>query len=129
MTLIDSSFSSSHQLNLINNGKLVAENWLVKTTSVANITVFNSENATLSFETSFIEDVTSETLTAVGPAGQQFVESSGGTIKVTNNGSVTEANTGTSDLEILLYIVIIVVSVAVSLFIIVNTRKKQRQNK
>ncbi len=87
--LKDCTFNSSKSLTLFNNNELTVENWLVKTTdSTASISIFNTENSTLIFDKSFIEGVSVETLTAIGPKGQQFTEASGGTITVTNNGEM-----------------------------------------
>ena len=126
MIMINSDYTSSDSLNLMNNGELTAENWLVKTTSnTARIVVYNGNNASITFDVPFIEDVSSSVLASVGPEGQEFVESSGGTIKVTNNGLMTkQSSTGASGLEYILYIVIIVVAVSVSLFMILRRRKK-----
>jgi hypothetical protein len=125
MTLIDSVYNCSHALTLMNNGELNAENWLVKTTSsTARIVVYNGNNGSITFDVPFIEDVSSETLASIGSEGQQFVESSGGIITVTNNGSMNaQGSTGASGLEYLLYILIIVVVVAVSLVVILRNRK------
>ena len=125
MTLIDTCFNSSHRLNLMNNGKLTAENWLVKTTSNnAEIIVYIDENATVAFDVPFIEDVSSEELTSVGSDGQQFVESSGGVITVTNKGLMEKQNITGSDLEYLLYVLVVVAAVAVSIIVILRNRKK-----
>lgn len=87
--LSDCTFYSSDLLTLINYDALSAENWQLKTTaSGANISLFNEENGKLTFNKSFIEDVSAETLLAIGPAGQQFTETSGGTITVTNKGTI-----------------------------------------
>jgi len=126
MTMINSNYSSSHSLTLMNNGGLTAENWLVKTTaSTAEIVVYNGDNGTITFNVPFIEGVSSSVLASVGPEGQEFVESSGGTITVTNNGLMTEQSSADgSGLEFIFYIVIIVVAVIVSLFVILRRRKK-----
>jgi hypothetical protein len=93
MTLIDSNFTSSHSLTLMNNAELTAENWLVKTTSdTARITIYNGNDGNITFNVSFIENVSSETLEAVGPDGQEFVEASGGVIDITNEGTINEKN-------------------------------------
>jgi hypothetical protein len=112
----------------MNNGELNAEDWIVKTTAdTARIVVYNGDNGSITFNVPFIEDVSSETLASVGPDGQEFVESSGGTITVTNNGSMNKQSTGASGLEYIIYIIIIVVAVAVSIFVIFRNRKKQRE--
>ena len=93
MTLIDSNFTSSHSLTLMNNAELTAENWLVKTTSdTARIVIYNGNEGNITFDVSFIENVSSETLEAIDADGQEFVEASGGTIAITNEGSITEKN-------------------------------------
>jgi hypothetical protein len=87
--LIDCTFNSSGSLTLINREDLVTKNWQVKTTATeANINILNEENGTLTFDKSFIENVSVETLAAIGPEGRQFTEVSGGTITVTNNGEM-----------------------------------------
>ena len=93
LTLIDSNFTSSHSLTLMNNAELTAENWLVKTTSdTARIVIYNGNEGNITFDVSFIENVSSETLEAIDADGQEFVEASGGTIAITNEGSITEKN-------------------------------------
>jgi hypothetical protein len=126
MTLIDSAYNSSHSLTLMNNGELTAENWLVKTTSsTARIVIYNGDNASITFNVPFIEDVSGSVLASVGPEEKEFVESSGGTIAVTNNGLMTEQSSADgSGLEFIFYIVIIVVAVIVSLFVILRRHKK-----
>jgi len=125
MKLVDNSWNSSHSLTLMNNGELTADNWLVKTTSDnARVTIYNGNNATMSFDVPFIEDVSSSVLTSVGPEGQEFVESSGGIITVTNYGLMEKQVSSTDSLEYLLYILIIVIAVSVALFIIFKNRKK-----
>jgi hypothetical protein len=126
MTLVDSAYNSGHSLTLMNNGELTAENWLVKTTSsTARIVVYNGENGTITFNAPFIEDVSSSVLASIGSEGKEFVEDSGGTIAVTNEGLMTgQSNADGSGLEFIFYIVIIVVAVIVSLFVILRRRKK-----
>ena len=125
MTMIDSNYTSSESLNLMNNGELIAENWLVKTTaSTAEIGVYNGNNGSITFNVPFIENVSSSVLTSIGPDGQQFVESSGGTITVTNKGLMTEQTRTNGGTDYLLYILIIVAAVTVSLFVILRNRKK-----
>jgi len=127
MTLVDSTWNSSHSLNLMNNGKLTAENWLLKaTSSTARITFYNGNNATLTFNVPFIEDVSSSVLTSIGPEGKEFVESSGGIITVTNEGSMDEQGSAALGLDYLLYVLIVIAAVAVSLFIILKNRKKKQ---
>jgi hypothetical protein len=125
MKLVDSSFESSDSLTVMNNGELTAENWIVKTTSSnALVTVFVSEDSNLSFDESFIENVSRDTLVSVGSDGQEFVESSGGIITVTNNGVLTQQGSRGSSLEFFLYVLIIVAAVAVALYVILKNRKK-----
>jgi len=123
MTMIDSNYTSSKSLTLMNNGELIAENWLVKTTAdTASIVVYNDGNIT--FNVPFIENVSSSVLTSIGPDGQEFVESSGGTITVTNNGLINEQSSTNGGTDYLLYILVIVAAVIVSLFVILRNRKK-----
>ncbi|MBN1245334.1 hypothetical protein JXA31_07045 [Candidatus Bathyarchaeota archaeon] len=120
MTLIDSTYNSSHALTLMNNGKLTAENWLVKTTaSTAKIVVYIGDNGTITFNVPFIENVSSSVLSSIGPDGQEFVESSGGTIAVTNKGSITEQADSN-----LIYILAIVVAIIVVIVVFLMLRKK-----
>jgi galactitol-specific phosphotransferase system IIC component len=103
----------------------MSENWLVTTSSnTARIGVYNGNNGSITFNVPFIENVSSSVLTSIGPEGQQFVESSGGTITVTNNGSMNEQSSTDGSLDYLLYILIIVAAVIVSLVIILKNRKK-----
>jgi hypothetical protein len=126
MTLIDSSYSSSDSLNLMNNGELNAENWLVKTTSnTARITVYIDENATIAFDVPFIEGVDSSVLASVGSEGQEFVEDSGGTIAVTNKGSMSKCSTGGGSDSTLIYVLaVVVVAVVIAVMFVMAKRKK-----
>ncbi|MGD2066668.1 MAG: hypothetical protein PVI43_05825 [Candidatus Bathyarchaeota archaeon] len=127
MTLVDSSFNSSHHLNLMNNGKLTTENWLLKTTSsAARIVFYNGNNATTTFNVPFIEDVSSSVLDSIGSEGQEFVESSGGIITITNNGLMEKQGGEPLGLDYLFYVLIVVAAVAVSIIIILRNRKKER---
>lgn len=127
MTLVDGSYDSSLSLNLMNNGKLNAENWLIKTTSsTARITVYNGNNATFTFNVPFLEGVSSSVLTSIGSEGKEFVESSGGIITVTNYGLMNKQSSANIGLEYLLYVLIIVAAVAVSLVVILRNRKKKQ---
>ena len=128
MTLIDADYASSNSLTLMNNGELATEDWLVKTTSnAARIVVYNGDNGSIAFNVPFIEDVSTEVLTSIGPDGQKFVDSSGGTITVTNLGSMNkQSSTDAIGLEFIVYILIIVAAVAVSIFVILKNRKKPR---
>ncbi len=125
MKLVDNTWNSSHSLTLMNNGNLTAENWLVKTTSdTARVTIYNGNNASLTINVPFIEDVSSSVLTSIGPEGKEFVESSGGIITVTNNGLMEKQDSAPLGLDYLFYVLIVVAAVAVSVVIILRNRKK-----
>jgi hypothetical protein len=125
MTLIDSAYTSSYALTLMNNGELTAENWLVKTTSnAARIVVYNGNNGSITFNVPFIEDVSGSVLTSVGADGQEFVESSGGTITVTNNGLMNEQSSTNGGSDYLIYILIIVAAIIVVTVVFLMNRKK-----
>ena len=125
MTMANSNLDSSHSLTFMNNGELTAENWLVKTSSsTARIVLYVGNNGSITFNQPFIENVSSDALTAIGPDGQEFVESSGGTIVVTNNGSLAPQGSSHDLLEYLAYGLIILVAVVVSIYIIRKNRKK-----
>jgi hypothetical protein len=120
ITFIDSNLTSSHSLTLMNNAELTAENWLVKTTSsTARIVIYNGNNGSITFNVSFIEKVTSSILTSIGTEGQEIVESSGGTITITNEGSITEQSDSS-----LIYILAIVTGIIVVIIIFWVMRKK-----
>jgi len=120
ITFIDSNLTSSNSLTLMNNGELTEENWLVKTTSsTAKIVIYNGNNGSITFNVSFIENVTSSVLTSIGTEGQEFVESTGGTITITNEGSIT----GQSDSS-LIYILAIVTGIIVVIIVFWVMRKK-----
>jgi len=120
LTLINSNFTSSHSLTLMNNAELTAENWLVKTTSsTARIVIYNGNNGSITSDVSFIENVSKEALEAIGPEGQEFVESSDGTIAITNEGTIT----GQSDSS-LIYILAIVIAIMVVVIVFWVMRKK-----
>ena len=65
-----------------------------------------------------------ETAVIGGPEGQEFWESSGGTITVTNNGSMNAQSITNGGSDYLLYILVIVAAVTVSLIVILRNRKK-----
>ena len=124
MMLIDSTFSSSQQLKLMNNANLTTEDWMLKTTSnTAAITVYNDGNFT--FNVPFIESVDFAVLESIGSEGQEFVESSGGTITVTNNGlmakqSITQDASDSS----LIYILVVAAVVILAVVVFFMTKKK-----
>jgi hypothetical protein len=125
MTMANSNLDSSHSLTFMNNGELTAENWLVKTTSsTARIVLYVGNNGSITFNQPFIENVSSNDLTAIGPDGQEFVEYSGGTIVVTNNGSLAPQGSSHDIVEYVLYGLVIAVAVIVSIYIIRKNRKK-----
>jgi hypothetical protein len=125
MTLIDSTYNSSHSLNLMNNGELTAENWLVKTTSsLARIVVYNGNNGSITFDVPFIAGVSGSVLASVGADGQEFVESSGGTIKVTKNGLMDEQSSTDRGFDSLIYVLVIVVAVIAVIVVFLLMRKK-----
>jgi hypothetical protein len=125
MTLIDSTYNSSHSLNLMNNGDLTAENWLVKTTSsFARIVVYNGNNGSITFDVPFIEGISGSVIASVGADGQEFVESSGGTITVTNNGLMNEQSSTNGGSDYLIYILIIVAAIIVVTVVFLMNRKK-----
>lgn len=125
MKLLDGTFNSSQQLTLMNNAELTTKDWILKTTSNgAAITVYNDGNFT--FNVPFIESVDLEVLESVGSDGQEFVESSGGTITVTNKGLMTEQTgpTSSSDSSLLYVLVVaVVVIVVVVVFYLVKKMK------
>jgi hypothetical protein len=127
MTLIDSTYNSSHSLNLMNNGELTAENWLVKTTSnAARIVVYNGNNGSITFNVPFIEDVSSSVLTSIGADGKEFVESSGGTITVTNNGLIDKKSSTNGGSDYLIYILVIVAAIIAVIVVFLMMRKKKQ---
>jgi hypothetical protein len=129
MTLIDSAYNSSHSLTLMNNGELTAENWLVKTTSnTARIVVFNGDNGTIAFNVPFIEDVSSSVLASVGPEGKEFVEDSGGTIAVTNNGLMNEQSSTDGGFDSTLIYILAIVVAAIVVIVVFFITKKKKQN-
>jgi hypothetical protein len=125
MTLIDSTYNSSHSLNLMNNGDLTAENWLVKTTSsFARIVVYNGNNGSITFDVPFIEGISGSVIASVGADGQEFVESSGGTITVTNNGLMDEQRSTDGGFDSLIYVLVVVVAVIAVIVVFLLMRKK-----
>jgi len=107
-------------LTLINNAELTAEKWFVKITSnTARILIYNGNNGSITFNVSFIENVTSSVLTSIGPEGREFVGPSGGTIAITNEGSIT----GQPDSS-LIYILAIIAAIIVVIIVFWVMRKK-----
>jgi hypothetical protein len=124
MTLIDSFYNSSNYLTLLNTGEINAENWLVKTL-LEDTELFITNEGNLTFNPSFIEDVSSPVIASIGPEGQEFVEDSGGTITVTNSGSfIGQSSTEASSLEYLLYIIVMVAAAIVVTVVFLVMRKK-----
>jgi hypothetical protein len=130
MTFIDSDCNSSHSLTFMNNGELNAENWLVKTTSdTARIVVYNGDNGTITFDVPFIEDVSSSVLASIGSEGQEFVEDTGGTIAVTNYGSINERSSADGGFDsILIYVLAIVAAAVVAVVVVFFVVKKRKRN-
>ncbi|MGD6852876.1 MAG: hypothetical protein ACQCN6_12530 [Candidatus Bathyarchaeia archaeon] len=128
MRVVDSTFTTTHSLSLMNYGELNAENWLVQTTdSNDKITIYTGENGTISFDASFIKDVSAVDLSAVGPEGQEFVESTGGIIDVTNNGVIrTQASTADSSPNYSVYALAIVVALIAIIIILLVVRRRRK---
>ncbi|GEM_PF-2691187 len=127
LTLINSFYNSSNYLTLYNfeDGEISAENWLVKTLHEdAEVYVTNEGNIT--FNPSFIEDVSSSAITSVGSEGHEFVEDSGGIITVTNKGSFSgqSSTDGGSD-STLIYILAIVVAAIIVIVVFFMVKKKK----
>ena len=119
MTLKDSNYTSSLALTLMNNGELNAENWLLKTTSnTARIVVYNGDNGSITFNVPFLENVSSSVLTYIGPNGQEFVESTGGTITVTNMNSIIEGSSINENSDSTLIILAVVIAAIIILFVV-----------
>lgn len=126
ITFIDSNLTSSHSLTLMNNAELTAKNWLVKTTSdTARIVIYNGNNGSITFNVSFIENVTSSFLASIGPDGREFVESSGGTVVITNEGAITEQAPAADSIY---GIVAVVAAVIVVLLLLLIMRKKRSKS-
>jgi len=125
---LQGTVDTTPELKIINNGELTAKNWLVKTSSaIANIVFYNDGNIT--FNVPFIENVSSSVLTSIGPEGQEFVESSGGTITVTNNGLVTEQNSTNDGFDLSLIFILAIVAVVIVVIVVFFMTKKKKQNK
>jgi hypothetical protein len=124
MNITQTVYNSSKTMNLINNGDITAENWLVKTTADQSL-ILITNNGNITTATSFIADVDISTLTSIGSEGEEFNESSGGTIAVTNNGSISElvVASGGSDLT-WLYVLIVVLIVGIVVVLLLIRRKK-----
>ena len=106
----------------------MSENWLVKTSSdTANIALYNEGSIT--FNVPFIENVGSSVLTSIGPDGQEFVESSEGTITVTNYGLINEQSSTNGGSDSLISILIIVAAIIVVIVVFFVMRKKGSRNK
>jgi hypothetical protein len=126
MNIIETTYNTSKTMNVMNNGDITAENWHVKTVAAqAQVLIFNDGNITIN--TSFIENVDSSELTSIGPEGKEFVESSGGTIAITNNGSIKIMVTpsGGSDSN-LIYILLLIIAVIVVVVLFLFRRRKPR---
>ncbi len=129
MTMINSGYNCSHSLTFTNNRELNAENWLVKTTSnTARIVVYNGNNGIITFNVPFIEDVSSSVLASIGPEGQEFVESSGGTITVTNKGLMNEQSSTNGGSDSTLIYVLTIVAAAIVIIVVFFITKKKKQN-
>ena len=125
MSLIDCSFASSGYLTFMNNGNLTANDWLVKTTAEdATGLVYNEGK--LTFNAPFIENVEGDVLEAVGSEGQEFVESSGGKITVTNKGLMTRQDIINGDSDSSMLAVLVVVAVVVVGGVVFYLMKKKK---
>jgi hypothetical protein len=125
MSLIDCSFTSSGELNLMNNGDLTAQNWLVKTSAQdATALVYNEGN--LNLGSSFIENVECAVLEAVDSEGQDFVESSGGKITVINKGSIAEQEIVDLPFDSSIITIVAVVAVIIMAGVVVFMLKKKK---
>jgi hypothetical protein len=124
MNITQTVYNSSKTMSLINNGDITAENWLVKTTADQSL-ILITNNGNITTATTFIADVDISTLTSIGSEGEEFNESSGGTIAVTNNGSIRElvVASGGSDLT-WLYVLIVVLIVGIVVVLLLIRRKK-----
>ena len=110
----------------MNNGEQTAKNWLVKTSSDAvNIILYNDSNIT--FNVPFIEDVSSSVLTSIGPEGQKFMESSGGTITVTNKGLITEQSSTNGGFDSSLIFILAIVAAVIVVRLVFFMKKKKEQ--
>jgi len=128
MVLINSDYNSSHSLTLMNNGELNAENWLVKTTSnTARIVVYNGDDGVITFNVPFIEDVSSSVLASIGSEGKEFVESSGGTITVTNNGLMSEQSSAGGGFDSTLIYILAIVAAAIVVIVVFFVIRKKKQ--
>ena len=80
----------------------------------------------MTFSTSFIENVERQVLESVGSEGQEFVESSGGKITVTNKGLMTQQDltTGDSDSSMLLIVAVVAVIVVAGVVFYLMKKKK-----
>ncbi|HDQ05187.1 MAG TPA: hypothetical protein ENN36_00500 [Candidatus Bathyarchaeota archaeon] len=125
MTLIDSFYNSSNYFTVYNAGEINAENWLVKTLH-QDAEVFLTNEGNLTFAPSFIEDVSSSAIISVGPEGQEFVESSGGTITVTNSGSFSgKSSTDSGSDSTLIYILAIAATAIIVIVVFFIAKKKK----
>lgn len=125
MSLNDCSFTSSGQLNFMNNGNLTVKDWLVKTTAEdATGLVYNEGD--LTFNAPFIENVEGDVLEAVGNEGQEFVESSGGKITVTNKGLMTRHDIINGDSDSSMLAILAVVAVVVVAGVVFYLMKKKK---
>jgi hypothetical protein len=126
MTLIDTVYNSSNYLALYTAGDLDAENWIV-TVAIQNAEAFISNDGNLTFFPSFIEGVSSSVINSIGPEGKEFVQSSGGTITVTNNGAFSgQSDTNDGFDSSLIYILAIAAVAIVFLVVFFVVKKKNR---
>jgi hypothetical protein len=127
MTLIDSTYSSDHSLTLMNNGDLIAENWLAKITSnTARIVVYNGNNGSITFNVSFIENFSSEAFGCWSRRARIC-----GIFRRNHHSNKQRfdrcPSSRGSSLEYLLYVLIAVVAVVISLVVILRNRKNKAQ--
>ncbi|PVX26264.1 MAG: hypothetical protein CW691_01950 [Candidatus Bathyarchaeum sp.] len=121
------NFECSDSLTLMNNGELDANDWFIKTTSSnARIVVYIGDDGSIKFNVPFIENVDSSVLASVGPDGQEFVESSGGTITVTNNNLIAKQNSTNGGFDSNLIYILVVAAVVIVVVIFFMMKKKQK---
>jgi len=87
LQLLNTVFNSSGTLNFLNQGIIYADGWMIKTQN-ASSTVNLTNKVNITFTQSFIEGVSNQTLTSLGPNATTFNQTSGGKIVIINQGSI-----------------------------------------
>ena len=128
LEITNTQFTSNANMNILNSKSISADNWMLKTNrDTTKITLTNQAN--LTFTTSFIENVDVQTLTSLGATPTVFNQASGGTITVTNVGLIqTVAKEAPSQQSLLIGVIIATIVIIIVAVIVLKKRRTRTLN-